>query len=46
MWASAAFQIEITPQTVLAAEQAVSSMNKTNFGYQLESNVTDGNTIN
>lgn len=46
MWASAAFQIEITPQTVLAAEQAVPSMNKTNFGYQLESNVTDGNTIN
>ncbi len=46
MWASAAFQIEITPQTVLAAEQAVPSMNKTNFGYQLESNVTDRNTIN
>ena len=46
MWASAAFQIENTPQTVLAAEQAVPSMNKTNFGYQLESNVTDRNTIN
>jgi len=46
MWASAAFQIEITPQIVLAAEQAVPNMNKTNFGYQLESNVTDKNTTN
>ena len=46
MWANSAFQIEITPQKVLAAEQPVPSMNKTNLGYQLESNVTDGNTIN
>ena len=46
MWASALFQIEIAPQTVLAAEQPVSSMNKTNYGYQLEANVTHGNTIN
>jgi hypothetical protein len=46
VWANAAFQIEITPQTVFASEQPVPSMNKTNFGYQLESNVTDGNTIN
>lgn len=45
-WANAAFQIEITPQTVFAAEQPVLSMNKTNFGYQLESNVTEGDTIN
>jgi hypothetical protein len=46
MWAIAAFQIEIMPQIVLAAEQAVPNMNKTNFGYQLESNVTDENTTN
>ena len=46
MWASALFQIEIAPQTVLAAEQPVSSMNETNYGYQLEANVTHGNTIN
>src|SRR5688572_5808019 len=46
MWTSALFQIEITPQTVLATAQPVPSMNKTNYGYQLESNVTHGNTIN
>ena len=42
---AALFQITIAPQTVLASEQPVPSMNKTNYGYQLESNVTYGNTI-
>ena len=43
---AALFQITIAPQTVLASEQPVPSMNTTNYGYQLESNVTFGNTIN
>jgi hypothetical protein len=41
----ALFQIEVTPQTLLASEQPVSNMNKTNYGYQLESNVTNDNTM-
>jgi len=37
------FQITIAPQTTLAGQSAVSNMNKTNYGFQLESNVTNGN---
>lgn len=36
-------QITIVPQTTLAGQSAVSNMNKTNYGFQLESNVTNGN---
>ena len=36
------FQITIAPQTALAGQSAVSNMNKTNYGFQLESNVTNG----
>lgn len=36
------FQITIAPQTTLAGQSAVSNMNKTNYGFQLESNVTNG----
>jgi hypothetical protein len=35
------FQITIAPQTALA----VSNINKTNYGFQLESNVTNGNLL-
>lgn len=38
------FQITIAPQTTLAGQSAVSNMNKTNYGFQLESNVTNGNS--
>lgn len=44
MWTLALFQIEIVSQTVLAAEQPMANTNKTNYGYQLESNVTHDNT--
>ncbi|MFW9880145.1 MAG: PsbP-related protein [Candidatus Thorarchaeota archaeon] len=44
MWTIALFQIEVAPQSVLAAEQPMTNMNKTNYGYQLESNVTHDNT--
>jgi hypothetical protein len=37
------FQITIAPQTALAGQSAVSNINKTNYGFQLESNVTNGN---
>ena len=37
------FQITIGPQTALAGESAISNINKTNYGFQLESNVTNGN---
>ena len=37
------FQITIASQTTLAGQSAVSNMNKTNYGFQLESNVTNGN---
>ena len=40
------FQLEIPPQSVFAAEQPTVNINKTNYDYQLEPNVTDGNTIN
>lgn len=36
------FQIGSAPQSVLAAEQPVPNLNKTNYDYQLESNVTNG----
>lgn len=36
------FQITNAPQTILAGQSAVSNMNKTNYGFQLESNVTNG----
>ena len=38
------FQITNAPQTTLAGQSAVSNMNKTNYGFQLESNVTNGNS--
>jgi hypothetical protein len=38
------FQITIAPQTTLAGQSAVSNMNKTNYGFQLESNVTNGSS--
>lgn len=37
------FQITNPSQTTLAGQSAVSNMNKTNYGFQLESNVTNGN---
>jgi hypothetical protein len=40
------FQLEIPSQSVFAAEQPTNNINKTNYDYQLEPNVTDGNTIN
>ena len=40
------FQSEIPSQSVFAAEQPTANINKTNYDYQLEPNVTDGNTIN
>lgn len=40
------FQSEIPSQSVFAAEQPTVNINKTNYDYQLEPNVTDGNTIN
>ena len=39
------FQLEIPTQSVFAAEQPTAKINMTNYDYQLESNVTDGNTI-
>jgi hypothetical protein len=39
------FQLEI-PKSVFAAESPAPNINKTNYDYQLESNVTDGNTLN
>ncbi|HJU79463.1 MAG TPA: hypothetical protein VJ599_07875 [Nitrososphaeraceae archaeon] len=45
IWTIALFQIEIVPQTLLAEEQPLSNMNKTSYAYQLESNVTNDNTI-
>ncbi|MGV8106669.1 MAG: hypothetical protein ACP5OH_02730 [Nitrososphaerota archaeon] len=36
------FQITNALQTTLAGQSAVSNMNKTNYGFQLESNVTNG----
>jgi hypothetical protein len=38
------FQITIAPQITLAGQSAVSNMNKTNYGFQLESNVTNGSS--
>jgi hypothetical protein len=40
------FHLEISSQSVFAAEQPTANINKTNYDYQLEPNVTDGNTIN
>jgi len=40
------FQLEIPSQSVFAAEQPAANINMTNYDYQLESNVTGGNTIN
>jgi len=40
------FQLEIPSQSVFAAERPGSNINMTNYDYQLESNVTVGNTIN
>jgi len=40
------FQLEIPSQSVFAAEKAAANINMTNYDYQLESNVTVGNTIN
>jgi PsbP-like protein len=40
------FQLEIPPQSVFAAEESTPNINKTNYDYQLESNVTVGNTKN
>jgi len=39
-------QLENPPSSVFAAEQSAPNINKTSYDYQLESNVTDGNTIN
>lgn len=40
------FQIMIASQTATAVDTPLSKMNKTNFGFQLESNVTNGTTPN
>ena len=40
------FQLEIPLQSVFAVEQPAANINITNYDYQLESNVTNGNTIN
>jgi len=40
------FQLDIPSQSVFAAEQPAANINMTNYDYQLESNVTGGNTIN
>lgn len=44
MCIAALFQIAIAPQTSLAVEAPISNVNKTNYGFQLESNVTNGNS--
>ena len=43
MCIAALFQIAIAPQTSLAVEAPILNVNKTNYGFQLESNVTNGN---
>ena len=40
------FHLEIPLQSIFATEQPTANINKTNYDYQLEPNVTDGNTIN
>jgi len=45
MFTTVLFQIVIALQPVLATEKPVPRMNKANYDYQLESNVTHGNTI-
>ena len=42
MCIAALFSIAIAPQTSLAVEPPISNFNKTNYGFQLESNVTNG----
>lgn len=42
MCIAALFQIAIAPHTSLAIELVVPNINKTNYGFQLESNVTNG----
>jgi hypothetical protein len=44
MCIAALFQIAIATQTSLAVELPISNVNKTNYGFQLESNVTNGNS--
>lgn len=46
IWTMALFQIQVAPQSVLAAEQPVVNTSKTNYGYQLDSTVTYDNTTN
>jgi hypothetical protein len=46
MCTSVLFQLEIPSQSVFAAEQSAANINKTNYDYQLESNVTGSDTIN
>jgi len=40
------FQIMVASQTATAVDTPLSKMNKTNYGFQLESNVTNGTTPN
>ena len=40
------FQIMVASQTATAIDTPLSKMNKTNYGFQLESNVTNGTTPN
>lgn len=40
------FQIMVASQTASAIDTPLSKMNKTNYGFQLESNVTNGTTPN
>ncbi|MFN2434529.1 MAG: hypothetical protein ABR515_04050 [Nitrososphaeraceae archaeon] len=42
MCIAALFSIAIAPQTSVAVEPPISNFNKTNYGFQLESNVTNG----
>lgn len=46
MCTSILFQLEIPSHSVFAAEQSAANINKSNYDYQLESNVTGDNTIN